>query len=131
VLFIICNVAGFSDNLSSSEVEFLICLLEARRSMEYLKYVRETKMLPPLLSAIRLHSLVAERKRSPIMYNDFFIQQSLGDLILIYETLGARGMVRKLKTELKRYNEKLLQDIAFKKSLKRSADQYKNRFKKL
>ena len=65
----------FYNDVSGPMINFLINTLEARRSLEFLNYIRETRMIPPLLSAVRLHSLIAERKQYPIMYNDFFIQQ--------------------------------------------------------
>jgi hypothetical protein len=91
-------------------VGFLTDLLESRRSFEYLEYIRETKMIPPLLAARRLDSLLEERRKYSIMYNKFFIQQALQDSIIIYRELGARSIVNKLKAELEKNNAELQDD---------------------
>lgn len=95
----------FTNDISSARVGFLINVLEARKSLEYLNYIRETKMIPPLLSAIRLHSLISERERHHIIYNEFFIAEALKDLIIIYRTLGATILVNKLEKDLKKYRD--------------------------
>ena len=79
--------------------------MEARRSLEYLHYIRETKMVSPLISAIKLHSLLSERKKYYIIYNEFFIYQAIKDLIIIYKTLGATFLVQKLQKELLKYEQ--------------------------
>jgi hypothetical protein len=95
-----CKNVAFIRDVSSSLINFLISILEARRSLEYLNYVRETKMIPPLLTAMRLHSLIEERKKHPIIYNEFFIKESINDLIIIYKSLGADLLVKKLQRDL-------------------------------
>lgn len=90
----------FINDISSAKIHFLINTLEARRSLEYLNYIKETRMIPPLLTTLRLHSLLNERRKYPIMYNEFFIQQAIKDLIIIYQNLGATVLVKKLQQEL-------------------------------